>query len=75
MLRASFRQSVAVPFLFVFVIVPGCTPSAPPKPAYPATEKHPVTDTYHGTQVTDDYLWLADFGDPKVKAWVDEQNA
>ncbi|MEW6511726.1 MAG: prolyl oligopeptidase family serine peptidase, partial [Bacteroidota bacterium] len=42
---------------------------------YPATEKHPVTDTYHGTQVTDDYLWLADFGDPKVKAWVDEQNA
>jgi prolyl oligopeptidase len=32
-------------------------------------------DTYHGVTVTDDYRWLEDGADPKVKAWVAEQNA
>jgi prolyl oligopeptidase len=41
----------------------------------PQTEKKPVTDTYHGTKVTDDYRWLENFGDPAVKAWATLQNA
>jgi len=40
----------------------------------PATVKRPVTDTYHGVAVTDDYRWLENSSDPAVKAWSDAQN-
>ncbi len=32
-------------------------------PGAPATEKKPVTDTYFGTEVRDDYRWLEDWND------------
>ena len=41
----------------------------------PKAEKIPVTDTYHGVSVVDDYRWLENGDDPKVKAWVADQNA
>jgi prolyl oligopeptidase len=41
----------------------------------PATPRRPVTDTYHGVPVSDDYRWLEDFSNPEVKAWSDGQNA
>src|SRR5277367_7201882 len=41
----------------------------------PGTEKAPVTDIYHGVSVIDDYRWLENWDDPKVKAWVAAQNA
>jgi prolyl oligopeptidase len=41
----------------------------------PTTPKKPVTDTYHGVQVVDDYRWLEDWNDPAVKAWSEAQNA
>ena len=40
----------------------------------PATPKKPVTDVYHGIQVTDDYRWLENYSDPAVRAWSDAQN-
>jgi prolyl oligopeptidase len=40
----------------------------------PHTEKKPVTDTYHGIKVTDDYRWLENFDDPAVKAWAAAEN-
>jgi prolyl oligopeptidase len=40
----------------------------------PPTKKEPVKDTYHGVTVTDDFRWLEDWSDPKVKAWSDAQN-
>ena len=40
---------------------------------YPRTEKKSVTDTFHGVQVTEDYRWLEDAGDPAVKAWTEEE--
>ncbi len=43
--------------------------------APPPTEKIPVSDTYHGVTVVDDYRWLENWDDPKVKAWVASQNA
>jgi prolyl oligopeptidase len=65
----------AVPFILLFIFATGCTPSRPAKPVYPATEKHPVTDTYHGIPVTDNYRWLDDAKDTKVQAWVQAQNS
>ncbi len=43
--------------------------------AAPATAKKPVTDTFHGVNVSEDYRWLEDWNDPQVKAWSDAQNA
>ena len=34
-----------------------------------------MTDTYHGVAVVDDYRWLENGDDPKVKAWSEAQNA
>jgi prolyl oligopeptidase len=44
-------------------------------PSYPPTAKRPVTDTYHGVAVTDEYRWLEDDASADVKRWVAEQNA
>ena len=41
---------------------------------YPAAAKVPVTNTYFGTAVVDDYQWLENFNDPKVKAWSAAEN-
>jgi prolyl oligopeptidase len=41
----------------------------------PATPKRPVTDTYHGVTVTDDYRWLEDGASKEVRAWSEAQNA
>src|SRR5438270_2569047 len=40
----------------------------------PPTPKKPVTDTYHGVRVTDDYRWLEKTDDPAVLQWVKAQN-
>src|SRR5690349_15530585 len=41
----------------------------------PATPKKPVTDTYNGVQVTDDYRWLENSSDSAVRKWSDSENA
>jgi prolyl oligopeptidase len=41
----------------------------------PATPRRPVTDSYHGVTVTDDYRWLERADDPEVTAWSEAQNA
>jgi prolyl oligopeptidase len=43
--------------------------------ATPPTEKKPVTDTYYGTAVRDDYRWLEDWNAPAVQAWSEAQSA
>ena len=46
-----------------------------PAPAeYPATEKHSVSDPYHGIQIVDEYRWLEEAGAPAVKTWTEAQN-
>jgi prolyl oligopeptidase len=42
---------------------------------YPATPKRPVSDTYHGVTVIDDYRWLEEDANAEVKRWAAEQNA
>jgi prolyl oligopeptidase len=39
-----------------------------------ATEKRPVTDSYHGIKVIDDYRWLENWDDPAVKQWSGAEN-
>ena len=40
---------------------------------YPPAPKKPVTDTFFGTKVIDDYRWLEDGKDPAVRAWSQAQ--
>ena len=40
----------------------------------PASKTSPVTDTYHGVEVTDPYRWLENWPSDEVKAWTDSQN-
>jgi prolyl oligopeptidase len=56
--------------LMLVVLVSGSALSGPP-----ATPRRPVTDTYHGVAVTDEYRWLEDGTDKEVRAWSDAQNA
>jgi prolyl oligopeptidase len=42
--------------------------------APPPTTKKPVTDTYHGIPVEDDYRWLEDWNNKDVQAWSNAQN-
>jgi prolyl oligopeptidase len=66
------RMSTTKVFVTAIVLLAGCTPSRPP---YPPTEKRPVTDQYHGTNVVDDYRWLDNPNDKAVQSWVTAQNA
>ena len=56
--------------LFLVAIFAGCAGSSPP-----GSRRAPVTDTYHGVEVVDDYRWLEDWDDPDVRQWSNEQNA
>ncbi|MBA3945563.1 MAG: S9 family peptidase [Herpetosiphonaceae bacterium] len=44
------------------------------KQTFPPTSKRPVTDTYHGSTVVDEYRWLEDADDPAVREWTAAQN-
>ena len=41
----------------------------------PSTPRLPVTDTYFGMKVTDNYRWLENLQDTVVKKWLEEQDA
>ena len=41
---------------------------------YPKTAKKEVVNTYHGTEVKDEYQWLEQSGDKRVDDWIKEQN-
>jgi prolyl oligopeptidase len=49
--------------------------AAAESPQPPPTRRAPVTDTYHGTDVVDEYRWLEDGGVAEVTAWIEAQNA
>ena len=42
---------------------------------YPAAPKRPVTDTYHGVQVSDPYRWLENPNSKPVREWSAAQAA
>ncbi|WP_405604658.1 prolyl oligopeptidase family serine peptidase [Polaribacter sp. Asnod1-A03] len=58
-------------FLTLFVFL---TCSIQSQLKYPITDKIPVIDTYHDIEITDNYQWLENLRDVKVKDWVENQN-
>jgi prolyl oligopeptidase len=50
-------------------------PMQPLQAAPPVAERKPVTDTYHGVAVTEDYRWLEDSASADVRTWTAGQNA
>jgi prolyl oligopeptidase len=58
----------------VLVGGPAAVHAAPKKSAKPpVARKVPVSDTYHGVAVSEDYRWLENSGDAEVKAWTGAQ--
>ena len=43
--------------------------------AVPATPARPVTETYFGTRIVDNFRWIEDLKSPEVQSWFNEQNA
>ncbi len=69
-------RDIALAITALVCIVGLAAAPAPPKcPAVPETPRRPVTDTYSGTSVTDDYRWLENGADREVVAWSESQNA
>jgi len=56
-----------------FLSAPGQA-GVPSVEAAPAAAKQPVTDDFGGVTVKDDYRWMEQLSDPKVKAWAEKQN-
>ncbi len=69
-MRASSRLLAIL--LLPIVVLP---PSARAADGPPVAPVRPVTDTYFGTQVVDDYRWLEDLRNPEVQAWMKAQAA
>lgn len=40
---------------------------------YPSTEKIPFTEKWHGVEIVDNFQWLEDKDNPKVKHWIKKQ--
>jgi prolyl oligopeptidase len=68
LLLVTFISSILLSQPFGWSSGPKLAPATP-------TKQETVTDTYFGTAVRDDYRWLEQLDDPKVKAWASAQNA
>lgn len=43
--------------------------------SYPKAEKGDQTDTYFGTTIADPYRWMENNDDPRLKNWIESENA
>src|SRR5436853_4230570 len=57
------------PFITAFAAVLATTTALAQPLKYPGSQKKPVTDTYHGTTISEDYRWLEDGKDAGVRDW------
>ena len=69
--HANIALSATVLALSACLVVIGCSGGAP---RLPETAIIPVTDTYHGVEVIDNYRWLENGDDPEVRHWSEAQN-
>src|ERR1700694_3787904 len=56
----------------VLLATAALVPAIPPAPSTPAGH---TVDVVQGVSIADPYRWLENWGDPKVVAWSDAQNA
>jgi prolyl oligopeptidase len=68
----SSRIRVVFPLILGLGLVTASAGFAP-LPAIP-TARGPVTNSYHGVAVVDDYQWLEDGTNPAVRDWTRQQN-
>ncbi|OGA34915.1 MAG: hypothetical protein A3F75_06690 [Betaproteobacteria bacterium RIFCSPLOWO2_12_FULL_64_23] len=59
--------------LLAFTVFAGAAGAAPLD--YPSAPRQPVSDSYFGTVVSEDYRWLEKTDSPEVKSWIGAQNA
>lgn len=71
----SGLTAVRYPAQILFVLAVALAGCGKGTSSVPPTEKKPVTDTYYGISVVDNYRWLDNINDPVVRKWNDEQNA
>jgi prolyl oligopeptidase len=71
-MRSANRIWAIPSILLAFAAVAASSGRAqsPPIP----TPREPVTNTYHGVAVVDDYQWLEDWSNPAVRDWTRQQN-
>jgi len=69
-LRAPLFLCCLVSALTASVTTAATDPRRPPP-----TRHSPVTETYHGTAVVDDYRWLEDSASSEVATWIEAQGA
>src|SRR5689334_13841809 len=61
-------------FLCTFLSLLSANAERPELAAPPPAKKEPVTDTYHGVTIRDDYRWLENLKSPETLAWAEAQN-
>jgi prolyl oligopeptidase len=69
--HANMALCATVLALSACLVVISCSSNAP---RLPETAMTPVTDTYHGVEVVDNYRWLENGDDPEVRQWSEAQN-
>ena len=70
----DFMRTRALSLPFLGLLAAGFLAAADVAP--PAeTPKRPVSDTYHGVNVVEDYRWLEEGAAAETKSWTDAQNA
>lgn len=60
-------------YVVLFFLVLSCSQSSK-ELVYPTTPKIPVTDSYFGEELIDNYRWLEDDNSEETKRWVSTQN-
>jgi prolyl oligopeptidase len=60
--------------LWIFLSLLTANAERPELAAPPPAKNEPVTDTYHGVKIQDDYRWLENLRNPETFAWADAQN-
>ncbi len=69
--HAAIVLSAVVITLGACLVLISCSSN---QPRLPETPVIPVTNTYHGVEVIDNYQWLENGNDPEVRNWAEAQN-
>jgi prolyl oligopeptidase len=72
--RLLSNKCLPIAFAVFATTLAGQAAQGPGQKTVPPADKRPVTDSYHGIKVVDDYRWLENWDDPAVKQWSAAEN-